>query len=314
MSFEIRAASPADFDGIRRLLARVFGAPVSAEEWRWKLESNPDGWRGVVGVHDGEIVGNYAGWGMRFLIDGEPRLLYSVGDVATDQAVRGLGGRRGVYREMTEAFYAGVEREGVPFCFGFPNSRALRVSERIVGSRTLLPIELKDVPLEAFADPPSDMEAGDFPSESFDPLWEAASRRLTHAAVRDRARVNWRFHGRPTRYYRMVWRIRGTLMIGWAALSVAGEIATVVDFLGSEPGGGDLPELFACAAAEARRLGAKRLVFWSTPGGPGRRAIEALPGAPRDAGFPMIARVFDGAAASRFAACVHLVPSLYDLT
>ena len=48
-----------------------------------------------VGVdgHEGEIVGHYAGWGARFRIDGEPRRLYSVGDVATDPAVRGLGGR-----------------------------------------------------------------------------------------------------------------------------------------------------------------------------------------------------------------------------
>lgn len=314
MSFEIRAATAADAEGIRSLFQRVFGERMSEEEWRWKFERNPDGWHGVVGVRDGQIVGNYAGWGLQFLIDGEPRLLYSVGDVATDPAVRGLGGRRGVYREMTEAFYEQVRAQGVPFCFGFPNSRALRISERIVGSRTLFPVSFKEVPLEAFGDPPPDMEAGDAPSESFDPLWEHARRQLSHAAVRDRARVNWRFHGRPTRYYRMVWRNGNGAMTAWASVCVTGEIATVVDFLGSEPDGGDLPDLFACASAEARRLGARRLVFWSTPGGPGRDVIEALPGTRRDAGFPMIARVFDAEAASRFAERVHLVPSLYDLT
>ena len=47
---------------------------------------------------------------MRFLLDGEPRLLYSVGDVATDPSVRALGGRRGVYRAMTDAFYEAVGR------------------------------------------------------------------------------------------------------------------------------------------------------------------------------------------------------------
>src|SRR5262249_22133413 len=175
-------------------------------------------------------------------------------------AVRGRGVRRGVYRDMTEAFYDAVGREGVPFCFGFPNSRALRVSERIVGSRTLFPIVLREVPLEAFPDPPADMESGDHPSESYDPFWKAASRRLSHAAVRDRLRVNWRFHGRPTRYYRMVWRMRRGEMTGWAVLSASGEAATVVDYLCSEAGGGDLPDLFACAAAEARRLGARRLI------------------------------------------------------
>ncbi len=310
--FEIREATAADAPGIRRLFERVFGSALSEEEWRWKFALDPDGWYGVVGVVDGEIVGNYAGWAARFLLDGEPRLLYSVGDVATDPSVRGLGGRRGVYREMTEAFYARVGGE-VPFCFGFPNSRAQRVSERIVGSRTLFPIELVRVPAEAFGPPPPDMASGDFVDEAFDPLWEAARGALTHAAVRDRARVNWRFHARPSRYYRMVFRRQGSELFSWATLSVAGEDATVADFLGREPDGRDLPPLFAAAADEARRMGARRLLFWATPGGPGRRAIESLPGERLDAGFPLIVRVFDEGAVGRFAEHIHLVPSLYDL-
>jgi hypothetical protein len=312
LSFEVREATGADAPGVRRLFEKVFGTALSDEEWRWKFERDPDGWYGVVGVRDGEIVGNYAGWGMRFLLDGKPRRLFSVGDVATDPSVRGLGGRRSVYRAMTEAFYERVGRE-VPFCFGFPNQRAMRVSERIVGSRTLFPIRLACVPFEALPSPPPDLEAGDYVGEEFDPLWEAAAAGLSHAAVRDRPRVNWRFHARPTRYYRMVWRRQGREATAWAVLSVAGEEALVADYLGREPDGRDLPELFAGAAVEARRLGAKRLVFWSTPGGPGRAVIEALPGERRDAGFPMIVRSFDDAAVARFADAVHLVPSLYDL-
>ena len=160
---------------------------------------------------------------------------------------------------------------------------------------------------------PPDAESGENVDEAFDPLWEAGQRHLTHAAVRDRARVNWRFYARPSRYYRMVWRRQGRELTAWAALSVVGEEATVVDFLGREADGNDLAPLFAAAADEARRLGALRLVFWQTPSGPGRRAIDALPGASADAGFPMIVRVFDEASVGRFAAGLHLVPSLYDL-
>jgi GNAT superfamily N-acetyltransferase len=316
VTFQIREATPADSEGIRALVERVFGTAMPEEEWRWKFERNPDGWRGVVGVHDGRIVGNYAGWGLRFLVDGEPVRLYSVGDVATDPSARGLGGRRGVFRAMAEAFFESVAAE-VPFCFGFPGARHRLVSERIVGSQTLFPVMLREVDAGALGPPPSDMEAGEFPPESFDPLWAAARTRLSHAAVRDRERVNWRFHGRPTRYYRMVWRLQAGAMIGWAVLcaDTRGETATatVVDFLSSEPDGADLPGLFACAAEEARRLGARRLIFWETPGGPGRTAIASLSGERREAGFPMIARVFDAASASRFARRLHLVPSLYDL-
>jgi hypothetical protein len=311
--FEVRDATAADAPGIRRLFERVFGHPLSDEQWRWKFEQNPDGWRATVGVLDGEIVGHYAGWGARFLVGGGPRLLYSVGDVATDPSVRALGGRRGVYREMTDAFYSAIATT-VPFCYGFPNARALRVSERIVGSRTLFPVEIASVPVDAFGAPPADVEAGDSVDATFDALWEAASRVLDEAPVRDRARVNWRFHARPDRYYRMVWRRSAGAMTAWASLSVTGETATIADYLGVEASGADLPPLFAAAAAEARRLGARRMAFWVPPGGPGRAPIEALGGERLGAGFPVIARVFDEDAVRRWAERAHLVPSLYDLT
>jgi hypothetical protein len=311
--FEIRDATAADAPGIRRLFERVFRQPLSEAQWRWKFEQNPDGWRATLGVLDGEIVGHYAGWGALFALAGEPTLLYSVGDVATDPAVRALGGRRGVYREMTDAFYAAIASR-VPFCYGFPNARALRVSERIVGSRTLFPVRIASVPLESFGRAPSDADAGESVDESFDALWREASRILPDAAVRDRARVNWRFYARPDRYYRMVWRRAGGAMTAWAVLSVGGGTATVADLLGVAPDGSDLPPLFAAAAEEARRLGASRLAFWVPPGGPARAPIEALGGEILDAGFPVIARVFDEDAVRRWTERVHLVPSLYDLT
>ena len=313
MSFRIREAEAADAAGIRRLFARVFGAEMTAEEWDWKFALNPDGWLGTVAVRDGDIVGNYAGWAMRFRLEGEERLVYSVGDVATDPSVRALGGRRGVYRSMADAFYEIVAARGVPFCFGFPNARALEISNRIAGTRTLRPIRERHVPCESFPGPPPDAGAGEFVDERFDPLWENASRFRTDAAVRDRARANWRFHARPNRYYRMVWRESGGRMRGWAALSVVGEQALVADFLSERPDGADLPDLFAAAAVEAGRLGARRLVFWETGGGPGGPVIERLGGEAREAGFSFVARVFDEAAADRFARVGHLVPALYDV-
>jgi len=292
----------------------VFGSALSEEEWRWKFAQDPDGWYGVVGVAEGDIVGHYAGWGTGFILDGEPRLLYSVGDVATDPAVRGLGGRRGVYRAMVDAFYERVRRDGVPICYGFPNPRARTISEKIAGTRTLFPVRLVRTDVDAFPAPPPDAGAGEFVDETFDPLWEGARHTATHAPVRDRARVNWRFHARPTRYYRMVWRKQGAQMLGWAALSAVSDgTSTVVDYVGREPDGRDLPPLFAAAAAEARALGARRLAFWESPGGPGRAPIAALPGERSDAGFPMDARVFDERAGRRFAASLSFVPSLYDL-
>jgi hypothetical protein len=182
VSFQIREATSADAEGIRALIERVFGTPMPEEEWRWKFEANPDGWRGVVGVHDGRIVGNYAGWGLRFLVDGEERRLYSVGDVATDPSARALGGRRGVFRAMADAFFESVASE-VPFCFGFPGARHHLVSERIVGSRTLFPVILREADAGAFGPAPPDLESGEFPPGASTPSGDGAVA-APHAAIR----------------------------------------------------------------------------------------------------------------------------------
>ena len=311
--FRVREASLADAPGIRRLFRRVFGRELAEEEWSWKFEKNPDGWYGVVALVGEEIVGNYAGWGSQMILDGRPALCYSVGDVATDPSVRGIGGRRGIYRSMTDAFYEEVGSRGVPFCYGFPNPRALEISNAIAGTRTLFPIREVHVPCAAFSGRPPDVRTGDAVGESFDSLWAAALRVTTHAAVRDRARANWRFHARPARWYRMVWRESGDEALGWAVLSVEGETALVADFLGREGDGSGLTALFSAAAAEATRLGATRLVFWETPGGPAADLLRTLPGERRDAGFPFVVRSFDDGAADRFGQSAHLVPSLYDL-
>ncbi|MFN2384735.1 MAG: GNAT family N-acetyltransferase [Thermoanaerobaculia bacterium] len=310
---QIRPATSADAPGICRLFSKAFGREMSLSEWSWKYESNPDGWFGIVAEAGGRIVGNYAGAGCRFLLDGESRLLYAVGDVSTDPSIRRLGVGSGVFRRMTDAFYDAVFRNGVPFCFGFPGERHLEISHRLVGSRTLLPIREIRVPCAAFPAPPPDVVTGDSVGEPFDRFWQDASRVLTDAAVRDRPRANWRFHARPDRYYRMVWRESHGRLLGWAVLSVHGEQALVSDFLGLLPDGSDLLPLFSAAAGEAVRMGVRDLVFWETPGGPACPVLRNLPGERRDAGFPLIVRASDDAAADRLARRAHLTPALYDL-
>ena len=309
--FSVRLAAVADAPGIRSLFRRVFGTEMTAEEWQWKYAGNPDGWLGVVALSGGEIVGNYSGSGTRFVLGGEERLAYAIGDVATDPKARHLG-RRGVFGEMAEAFYAEVARRSLPFCFGFPSDRALAVSHRFAGTVSLRPIVRKLVPCESAGPEPSDFAFGDSVGEAFDPLWRAARAFLPAAALRDRARANWRFHARPARYYRMLWREEAGALTAWAVLSVAGEDAIVADYLGSDASGADLPGLFAAAAAEAARMGARRLVFWEPPGGEAARVIARLPGVSEPAGFTLIARVFDEAAVRLFGSSL-LTPALYDV-
>jgi predicted N-acetyltransferase YhbS len=308
---EIRLAGESDAPGIRRLFARVFGTELSGEEWAWKFARNPDGWFGVVAEKGGEIVGNYAGWGVRLLLGGASRLCYAVGDVATDPAVRGVGGMAGVYRSMVEVFYREAGTRGVPFCFGFPNSRALEISNRLAHTRTQFRIREIHVPFEAFGSA-EDGGRGDSVSEDYDPLWEEVARRTGWGAVRDRARANWRFHARPSRYYRMLWLPAAGPMRAWAVLSVTGERALLADYLAATES--DLSSILALASAEARALGAGALILWETPGGAARDVLARLPGERRDAGFALSARILDEDAARGFAENMALTPALYDVT
>jgi hypothetical protein len=110
----------------------------------------------------------------------------------------------------------------------------------------------------------------------------------------------------------MLWREQAGVLTAWAVLSVTGEDAIVADYLGLAGDGADLAALFAAAAAEAARLGARRLVFWEPPGGPGALAIARLPGESAPAGFSLGARIFDEAAGRLFGAS-SWTPALYDV-
>lgn len=286
---------------------------MTQEEWEWKFAANPDGWFGVVAEADGRIVGNYAGWGVRMMVAGAARLAYAVGDVATDPDVRVVGGLRGIYRAMVDFFYDRVPGRDVAFCFGFPNARALEISNRIARTRAIYPIVERRVRCEALPAPPPDVVAGDCAGEGFDGLWAAAAGHLADGAVRDRQRVNWRFHGRPTKYYRMVTVGPPAAPESWVALSVLGDTAVVADCVTRAGEGGQLNRLLGAAASEARRLGAGELLFWDSPGSPFGTLLRRLPTTERGAGFVLAARPIDEEPAQRFFARGYLAPSLYDV-
>ena len=312
--YRVRAATARDAPGIRALFARAYGAEWPEAEWEWKFLRNPDGWYGVVAeAEDGEIVGNFSGWPMRFRIDGESRLVYSAGDVATAPAARGLAKARNVYGDMATLFYDTAREQGAAFTFGFPHPRAHEISRRLGKTIDYFPIREIRVDCAALPPAPRDFAADDHVGPAFDALWNAAASRLAAAPVRDRERVNWRFHARPTRYYRLVRTVDRGGDAGFAALSVVGDEALVADYLGREGDAADLLPLFAACGEEARRLGAKRLRFWRTPGGAGRRALERLAGDERDAGYWIVGRMFDENGTRAFLERGHFVPALHDV-
>lgn len=314
MSFDVRRAVPEDAPRIRDLFGRTFGRAMSPEEWGWKYPQNPDGWIAFVAETEGKLVGHYGGWPLRAKVAGNERTIVSIGDVATDPSARLLGGRRNVFRSMAEAMFDALRADGVPFVFGFPNERALEVGARLMGYRAEFPV--REIVYEVSPSAPRTGTPGEWAPEEYDALWSAIDRRLPTGLVRDRRRLNWRYHARPDRYYRFVTTASPAGLAGCGILSVSGEEALVVEAVaGTEE---DVLALADALAGEARVLGARRLVFWRVSGGPLSAVAGAADrrrrpgGVERDAGFVFATVGFDGDLAGRFAAEAPMSAGIYD--
>lgn len=118
-------------DECRALFERVFGRPISAQQWRWKYGEGRG--CGIGAWRDGRLVAHYGGLTREILLRGRPALASQSCDVMVDATERGTLSRQGPLF-LTAATY--LEREvgeGARHLlgFGFPNERAWRVAQRL---------------------------------------------------------------------------------------------------------------------------------------------------------------------------------------
>jgi hypothetical protein len=313
MSFLVRRAVAADSTPIRDLFTRTFGRAMTPQEWSWKYPDNPDGWIAFVAEVDGRIAGHYGGWPIRTIIGGREALIFAIGDVATDRSVRHLGGRHNVFRSMADAMFGHLRAGGAPFAFGFPNPRALAAGERLLGYRPEFAV--REVVYEIGAPPRGNGTASEWLGEGYDELWGRVAGSLVTGVVRDRRRMNWRYHARPDRYYRFV-TLAGSRpgAAGCGVLSVVGEEALVTDAV-AESGEAALA-LADALESEAAAMGARRLVFWETSAGPlaavAGRSRSRTGGAVREAGFSFVTVTFDAGRTAEFVGRAAIAAGIYD--
>jgi hypothetical protein len=313
MSFRVRKAVAADAAPIRDLFTRTFGRAMTPQEWEWKYSDNPDGWIAFVAEVDGRIAGHYGGWPIRTIIGGVEARIFAIGDVATDRSVRHLGGRHNVFRSMAEEMFGHLRAGGAPFAFGFPNPRALVAGERLLGYRPEFAV--REVVYEIGSRPRGEGKASEWLGEEYDDLWERVAASLETGIVRDRQRMNWRYHARPDRYYRFValpGSRRGPAACG--VLSVVGEEALVADVV-AESGEAALT-LADALETEAAAMGARRLVFWETSAGPlaavAGRSRNRPGGTVREAGFSFVTVTFDAERTAEFVRRAAVTAGIYD--
>lgn len=310
----LRSTEPGDLPALSKLYARGFGRPLAPQEWEWKYRRLPGRGRSAVAV------------------DAEGRLLAHAGAVwlparwpgweggvwqATDWVGSTTGqGLKAPMVELGRWLLDDLWRPGdASWIFGFPSARHQRLGERALGYRPLAGF----TPLAGSVSKPG--AAPDRPPrvrletmEAVTGTWAAAVWEAcgVPGIRRSTEFLNWRYHARPERYYR-VYRLVSGLAEGLAVFAFVGEVAQAAELWlppGEEWGGA-----LAALAADLASSGIRRWRLW--PPAPGTAAGADLRGAglTPEGEVRAAVRCLSGEAdPRRQAAGFHLAMGDWDLT
>ncbi len=272
MDLLYREALESDLSQIAALFPRAYEADFPQAEWLWKYFACPHGKCSVVAESDGRVVAHYGGWRTRLRGSAGTVEAAVLCDTMTDPSIR-VSGRTPVLQRLHEAFLGLCRKRGVQFCYGFPNLAAARFGSRFLGYELLGPLLFLRRPVSAGGERPAcAVRIGDVFPEEHDRLAARLHAQPGWRADRSRAALNWRFHARPTVYYRVVHA--GPVAGDWAAYAVAttsGELAQLVD-LQVDPG---RPEALGLLLTTLEHDLGPHGVRWLEVGiGPGRLAEE----------------------------------------
>jgi hypothetical protein len=254
MAVEVRPAEASDRLLLLALSEAAFGSPASPAEWAWKYDANPHRAVSVIAVDRGRAVGFFGALGTRYRGAGRDVPGAVTADVMTHPDARRLG-HRNVFSDVGRAYVTINARAGIPLDFGFPNERARRAEERLLGVKTIEPAGQLARALER----PLRRTRLSFRRVQRCAALGAAHDRLAealHAAPgwrtdRSAAALNWRLGARPGVAYELFHAVGlAGRPRAFAAVRVVGDRALLVDLQAEDVDGGALPDLLAGVAAE----------------------------------------------------------------
>lgn len=199
--------------------------------------------------------------------------IWQLVDFVGRAAGRGL---RPALVRLGERLLADLPGDGdAPWLFGFPSERHFRLGERVFGYRPLLAIAQLAGPLpapppssppvssiSAGGDPGNDtgLWSGDSCGDWAEAVWESCA---VSGVRRSAAFLNWRYWGRPHRYYRF-YRLRQRGVEGLAVFAFVGEEAWATELW--LPPAGEWYSPMLAIAADLRTAGLRSWRFWPPPG------------------------------------------------
>jgi hypothetical protein len=300
----VRPTEDADLPGLSELYADGFGRALPEAEWHWKYGALPGEARSLVAIEDGEVLAHAGALALPVRSDDGVRLGWQLTDF--------VGRPRGLRPPLVmtgRRLLADLPRPGdLPAIFGFPSARHLALGERVFGYHWLPPIEPWEGPIPATAGGAAKrtIEVGDVAGEWAHAAWAACGVR---GVERTAAFLNWRYHARPDRYYR-VYRLRGTGIDGLVVAAFVERNAWLAELW--LPPGEPWTAALAEVAADLREAGLTRWRAWPLPGDASRSAetLRALGMEPDGDPVPCGCRGAPGAAADA-GTIVALARSLY---
>lgn len=252
--FVIRGYRPGDERAILDLFARSFHQPRTLEQWRWKFQQNPYGRERISVAFDGErLAGHYAGYPVRFVIDGLEIEANHIGDTMTDPAVRHIGrGPSSVLGRTALHFYEHFCENRVAFNYGFNVANIQKFSLRFLRSDRVEPVAYRVRDLGRFPLRPLGrlerwglgvrLELMTSVSAEWDELFTRVKRHYAFLSRRDSAYVRWRYLDPPDPKYTVVALRKWGKLLGWLVFRIREGRLTLGDLL-IDPDHSDLLEL-----------------------------------------------------------------------
>jgi hypothetical protein len=273
----VRTYQPGDEHEILETFNRVFARvdvtfrPRTLDFWRWRFLENPSGSRIVLALTpEGRVAGQLAVIVQRVRLAGRPSCFGQGVDQMSDPELKqGLGKSLvGVLGNTVVLLHAGSGPDQDSLGWGAPVPAAWRAGKsfaRYEIIRTQLKLCGRPEELVHAAAPGIEVvEARDFPEEVSE-LFERAAAPHGAIAVRDKARLDWRWVRHPEKRCRIGLARRGRRLLGYAvfargAFDGASDEGLVCDWLVDPREPGAAPALRAWLAHRAREQGSERLV------------------------------------------------------
>ena len=220
-----KAGDEAGFQKLDELLEAHLWNRRTPENWHWKFKGeNPaDKPIMIYAENDGIIIGHFAAITMKYWINSEE----VVGSHSAAMMIDPQWQNKGLIKFVADKLIKEVEKQKIPFTYGFPNDKAYDLHIKLLGYEDVAAQRLFKKVMDYSENNYSDTVADRLvwcKIERFDDradvLWEKVKNDFKAIVVRNSAFLNWRYLDRPDVTYHAFGAYNGDILEGYCILKL----------------------------------------------------------------------------------------------